>query len=327
MPTWGEILVELNATAPANAGRPDFDGVRRKYLRQLHNVTHRDIIVYYADWMRGPRPNTSIDLGDMQGMMEVFHGLTGPNLDLVIHSPGGSGEAARSIVQYLRTKFDDIRVFVPLAAMSAATMIALAGDKIVMGKHSQLGPIDPQLVWPKTQLLAPMGSIKDQFERAKAEIKKDPDAIGAWIPILESYAPALLIECERAEKLSKGLVQEWLAAYMFKQLSATNPVAAQKMAQNAAEFFASYKQHSSHGVGIYRDEARKHGIVIDDLETDAALQDAVLSVHHAELLSLGGTVKIIENHLGKTFAIQIAAMQVQFAPQPPPPAQPPPATP
>ncbi len=253
----------------------------------------------------------------MQGMMEVFHGLKGHKLDLFLHSPGGSGEAARTIVQYLRTKFTDIRVFIPLAAMSAATMIALAADRIVMGRHSQLGPIDPQLVWPKTGLLAPMGSIKDQFERAKAEIKQDPDGLGAWIPILESYAPALLIECDRADKLSKGLVKDWLKAYMFKQLSANDPQAAEVKAAEVAEFFASYKQHGSHGVGIYRDDARNHGVVIDDLESDSKLQDAVLSVHHATLLSLGQTVKIIDNHQGKTFAIQIGAMQTQYQPQAP----------
>jgi hypothetical protein len=45
-----------------------------------------------------------------------------------------------------------VRVIVRLAAMSAATMMACAADKIVMGKHSYLGPIDPQL-----RLQTPLG--------------------------------------------------------------------------------------------------------------------------------------------------------------------------
>jgi hypothetical protein len=45
----------------------------------------------------------------MLGFMETIHGLPGPNLDLILHSPGGSGSAAEQIVKYLRTKFDHIR--------------------------------------------------------------------------------------------------------------------------------------------------------------------------------------------------------------------------
>jgi ClpP class serine protease len=147
MPTWGEILGELKQTPPNGAGGTDFDGVRRKYLTQLHALTGRDTIIYYTNWMgAGAKRNVSVVLEDMQGMMEVCKDLPGPALDLVIHSPGGSPEATASIVRYLRTKYTEIRAFIPLAAMSAATMWALACDEIVMGKHSQLGPIDPQLV-------------------------------------------------------------------------------------------------------------------------------------------------------------------------------------
>jgi hypothetical protein len=42
------------------------------------------------------------------------------------------------------------------------------------------------------------------------------------------------------------------------------------------------------------------GLVVTTLEADQALQDAVLSVHHACILTLAGTgaLKIIENHEG-----------------------------
>lgn len=82
----------------------------------------------------------------MGAFMQVVHGLpTGAPLDLILHSPGGTAEAAESIVAYLRKRFSELRVIVPVAAMSAATMMAMAADRIVMGQHSQVGPIDPQL--------------------------------------------------------------------------------------------------------------------------------------------------------------------------------------
>ena len=70
-------------------------------------------------------------------------------LDLILHSPGGSPSAAEGIVSYLRSRFDDIRVIVPLKAMSAATMVACAANQIVLGKHSFPRPTVPQMLVEK----------------------------------------------------------------------------------------------------------------------------------------------------------------------------------
>lgn len=312
MPTWGELLIELGSEANRlPTGQPDFDAMRRKYVRQLYELTGRPTIVYYTDWFGKGGPASSITLEDMQAMMEVCRDLEGPNLDIVLHSPGGSPEAAASIVRYLRRKFTHIRAFVPLAAMSAATMWALAADVVVMGKHSQLGPIDPQMV--ANGWTAPARAILLQFEQAKRECR-DPALLAAWMPILQQYGPALIQQCHAAETLAKGLVREWLEAYMF----AGDPDAAAK-AEATAEYFADSQQHRSHSLGIDRDQARGHGVVIEDLEDGQALQDAVLSVHHATMQSLQtACVKLVENHLGRTFAKIVPQMVVQMPMQPPP---------
>jgi hypothetical protein len=318
MPTWGEILQELNATA-GPSGRPDWDAVRRKYIAALHAITGRDTIIYYTDWMgSSAKPGTSIVLGDMQGMMEVNKGLRGPGLDLILHSPGGSAEATASVVRYLRTKFDDIRVFVPLAAMSAATMWALAGDQIVMGRHSQLGPIDPQMLGADGQY-HPASAILKQFERAKDEISADNALLAPWVPILQSYGPSMLQECERAEVLARSLVEQWLRSYMFR-----GDRRRASKAKATAKWFSQYGASQSHALGIDRDQARAHNVSIADLEADAVLQDAVLSVHHATILTLNGpAAKIVENHLGRAW-VQIAQqVVVQVAPGGPPGAAPP----
>lgn len=74
-------------------------------------------IIYCADWFGKGGPGSSITLQDMQGLMGVCRDLSGPSIDVLLHSPGGSPEAAGSLVRYLRTKFTDMPVFVPLAAM------------------------------------------------------------------------------------------------------------------------------------------------------------------------------------------------------------------
>ena len=93
---------------------------------------------------------------------------------------------------YLRSKFNDIEVIVPTYAMSAGTMISLAANRIVMGRQSQLGPIDPQFLMGQRAQSA--RAVVDQFEEAKKEILEDAAAAGVWFPILQTFGPALLQE-------------------------------------------------------------------------------------------------------------------------------------
>lgn len=214
MPTWSGILKELADSQKASKV-PQFDQIRRKYLVLLHQHCQRAVILYAAKWTQ-PDPNVSPQLvsivdEDLQGLMEVIHGISEPKLDLILHSPGGSLDAVEALVLYLRSKFTHIRVIVPQLAMSAATMITCAADEIVLGKHSFLGPIDPQLILttPLGQRMVPAEDILQQFEQAKEECR-DPAKLGAWLPMLNQYGPDLLVSCENARALSKKLVRGWL---------------------------------------------------------------------------------------------------------------------
>lgn len=313
MPTWGEILREVQQSAEERGPQgPDFDSIRRKYLANLHTLTGRPVILYSTDWFQSQDPAVAISLEDMQGMMEVCKDLPGPALDVVLHSPGGQAEAAASIVRYLRSKFTDIRVFVPLAAMSAATMWALSANVIIMGKHSQLGPIDPQVILGAGAGRVPARALIEEFDRAKEEIAANPQTLGAWLPILQKYPAGVLTQAETADELARRLVEEWLAEYMFG-----GRADAQTEAQRIAAWFGDYGTHRSHSMGISRDQAEGQGVTIEKLEDDQALQDAVLSVHHATMHTFAGAaVKIMENHLGRAF-IKLAQAIPIAVPMPP----------
>lgn len=215
MPIWSEILKELGNTRVQN-GPPDFDRVRRKYLHTLHEHTKRNVILYASGWLQREAPPelTSIGDEDIHALMDVTQGLTGTKLDLILHSPGGSPEAAEAIVSYLRSCFSHIRVIVPQLAMSAATMISCAANEIVLGKHSFLGPTDPQisLATPLGGRLVPAQAVLDQFDKAKQECA-DPAKLSAWLPMLSQYGPDLLVRCEAALDMSKILVKTWLETY------------------------------------------------------------------------------------------------------------------
>jgi hypothetical protein len=325
VPTWGQLLQELNglmaSTPEPTAGGPSpFDVLRRKYMAQLSKRTGRAVIVYATAWLES-RQNLdaqaiSIHLGDVQGFMEACSNVQEREVDLFLHSPGGSAEAAESIVEYLRTRFDHIRAVVPLAAMSAATMMALGADEIVMGAHSQLGPIDPQftLTTPEGPRSAPGQAILDQFELAKEQCQ-DPKNLPAWLPILRSYGPGLIAQCGHQRDLAESFVAGWLERYMFKSDDDR-----EAKAKAAAAWFANFSEFKSHGRRVSRDEARRLALAVTDLEEDQALQDAMLSVHHAvqHTLTATGTAKIIENHHGRAWLAMAQMVPVQVVPAPAP---------
>ncbi len=322
MPTWSGILEELNHSRGSD-GRPQFDTIRRSYLIRLHEHTNRQTILYASKWTQHdpnvPPETISIVDEDLQGIMEVIHGLSGPNLDLILHSPGGSLEAAEALVIYLRSKFKHIRVIVPQMAMSAATMIACAADVVVLGKHSFLGPIDPQIILNTElgQRMVPVEAITEQFERAKEECQ-DPAKMGAWLPMLRQYGPDLLVQCKNATELSRELVRKWLADHMFK-----DDTEGRSKSRDIAQWLSEHKRFKSHRRHIPRAELEERGLKIVHLESDQPLQDLVLSVFHATTHTFQGTnaVKIIENHLGRAFIKQVQAIPIPALTPAAPPAQ------
>lgn len=288
----------------------------------LHEYTKRDVILYASNWTQ-PTPfagPTQINEEDMQGLMVAVHGLKSNKLDLILHSPGGRPEVAESMVSYLRKKFDRIRVIVPQAAMSAATMLACAADKIVMGNQSSLGPIDPQMMLSNrygNYEVVPAQAIIDNFETAKRTSVTSPQQMGAFLPILEQYTPGLIEQCREVQKLSVQLASKWLAQYMFK-----DDDGASKKANGIANHLANHSAFKSHGRHINIDEATKLGLKVKSLEKDQRLQDLVLAVFHATTIVFQhGVLKITENHLGKAFIKSQPMMQPP--PMPPPILQPP----
>jgi hypothetical protein len=78
-------------------------------------------------------------------------------------------------------------------------MWAPAADRIVMGKHSQLGPIDPQV--PISGNLVPASALVRQFRQVSDKCAKDAFRLSAWLPTLQQYWPGLLEICQDADEL------------------------------------------------------------------------------------------------------------------------------
>jgi ClpP class serine protease len=274
--------------------------LRRKYLLELHELTGRNVIIYYSGWLQKSEkdiPNSlalNLDDNDKNGFMAAIHNLDrSKGLDLFLHTPGGSTAATESLVDYLRSMFGtDIRAIIPQLAMSAGTMVACACNEILMGKHSSIGPIDPQLGG-----MAAHG-VLEEFRKAAEEIQQDPSKVAVWQFIIAKYQPTLIGECQKAIDWSNEMVKQWLMTGMFKD----DDNAEQKANRIVAEL-GDHLLTKSHDRHISMDRAREIGLNIVAWEDDDALQEAVLTVHHACIQTLTATpaYKIIENHNGVAF--------------------------
>ena len=303
MPSWGEILDEIREKA-SDAG--PHDSLRGEYLTSLAEYTDRDVILYSSGWthLNTPSGDFSMTDGDIQGLMEVIYQLDRDELDLILHTPGGTPSAAEAMVDYLRKKYDDIRIIVPHAAMSAGTMMCCAADEIVMGKHSSLGPIDPQITIPTAtgRRSVPAQAVLTQFEQAKEEIDEDRDNLAHWTPILRQYGPSLLSECEQALNLSEELVRNWAESYML----AGDPNASSKAADLASEL-SDWEEFKTHSRPLSKDTAEDIGFEVQALEDDQQLQELVLSIYHitSHTHVHTDTAKIIENHTGRAYMTSV----------------------
>lgn len=316
MPNWHDILNEISKTGSSH------DVVRRSYLKKLSEYTGRNTIVYYSGWLQKNTPGVEVNDSDKTGFMTVINGLDrAKGLDLILHTPGGLTSATESLVDYLHNMFgNDIRAIVPQLAMSAGTMIACSCKSILMGKQSNLGPIDPQLG------SLPAHGIVEEFKRAYKEIKEaqvnaiahpnDPNAIAEantkvaiWQPIIAKYSPALIGECEKNIDWSESMVKEWLARNMLSNLSSND---LGEVRDKIMKELADHTVSKSHGRHIPIQKCIEIGLNVEKMEEDQTLQDLVLSVHHSCIHTLSETlsIKIIENQDGIAFIQMVQMMPI-----------------
>jgi len=75
-----------------------------------------------------------------------FGSVNSKVVDLFLYSRGGDVSVPWRIATMVREFCERFNVLIPYKAHSAATLLSLGADSIVMGKKAELGPIDPTLV-------------------------------------------------------------------------------------------------------------------------------------------------------------------------------------
>ena len=122
---------------------------RIKLYKAIEKCRSKPLIAYFTSL----RPNASAQMAS-DVISEFTKQITQlpkdtKEVDILIVSNGGDSTVAWRIVSMLRERFKKISVLVPYAAYSAATLLALGADEILMHPFSNLGPVDPQLIYKR----------------------------------------------------------------------------------------------------------------------------------------------------------------------------------
>jgi ATP-dependent protease ClpP protease subunit len=295
-PAWNEFIREMDKQPDEKKA----SWLNQKQQQTLNNISNlrkgSNVIFYASSFLQKPMVpayDIQITLEEINGFMSALHGMNwDKGLTLILHTPGGQAAATETLVEYLHSKFDYIEVIIPTYAMSAGTMISLAANKIIMGKQSQLGPIDPQIGLGGRSV--PAGAIHQQFERARKELSEDIKQAHLWAPVLQTLGPSLLQESKNVLEYGEQMVTKWLKDRMFAGQNN-----AEELAEKTAKYFNDTEEHKIHGHRIDREEALKQQLNIENLEDSQDLQDEVLTSYHLMtiLFERSPTTKIvITNH-------------------------------
>lgn len=212
-------------------------------IQDLEKVKERKLVVYVANLRHR---QASIDEADVAPLTEALSQLSPiRNLDLMLHSPGGDGSTVEKMVDLIRNACaEEFRVIVPNLAKSAATLLALGADEILMGEPSELGPIDPQVPSLTTPYPISAYDYIDAREQLEKALKKAEQEGGPTMYLLQELAGLdipFITHCEKLTEFSRELAAGFLRKYMLRD----DPDAAAKAAETAKNLLspALYKIH------------------------------------------------------------------------------------
>lgn len=161
------------------------------------------------------------------------------SLDVILESDGGDLDFAIKLYKMLRAHCDKLTVIVPFWAKSAASLVALSADHVLLTPYGELGPIDAQVEDPETQEMVPAHSIgraidfieetDDKWVKVSLAMKLSPLLIGGYLGVVSAGEQEVNEVCTRLGiKDPESAVQ----ALTSKYLSHGYPVTAETLKEH-----------------------------------------------------------------------------------------------
>lgn len=232
---------------------------------------------------------------DTLGMVELLHFVEkGSNIDLLIHSGGGDVDAADKLINLVRSKLGNgsLRVIVPDMAKSAATLMAIGADRILMSDSSELGPIDPQITLGDgkgNHIRHSVQSYLDAHDDCVKTLKENPKDVAAVVK-LQKLDPATVKMFESVRSRARKCAEDLLKQGMLKDA----PPDSVPYSKVAADLIDTSKW-LSHGQMINYQDAQTMGLVVDYAEPNSKDWADFWQLYCLQRLAVKGNEKLFES--------------------------------
>jgi hypothetical protein len=257
---------------------------RKLQLKRIQDIRGNDVLVIASDITGRPekaRAPISIDYTDRMPVADQIEELTRRNIDVILETPGGNAESTEDIVNMLRNHFSGMLSFiVPGAAMSAGTIMVMAGDEILMEPDSSLGPIDAQI--PMNGKWVSADACLTGLRKIQDEVMQSGHLNAAYIPILQNLSPGEIQAWQNAQDFSYELVWKWLVNGKFRlwtRHSTTGIMVTEeekeKRAQEIADCLRNHSRWLTHSRSIKLNDLQHMGLLITDYSLQQDLSNAI----------------------------------------------------
>lgn len=199
----------------------------KSLIQQIEGLRNSRVITYLTSDRQGP-VNARI-AGDIIPVISKQLRTIGktPSIDLFLHSTGGDTMVPWRLVSMIREYCDKFSVLIPYKAHSAATMIALGADEILMTDLSEISPIDPSTANvfnpqdpknPQNKIPISVEDVMAYFDLAKNKfgIKNDAELSVIFNKFVESNPqihPLALGNVNRTHNLIRILAKRLLKSH------------------------------------------------------------------------------------------------------------------
>lgn len=232
-------------------------GTRRRLYLELEKRVGLPIISFFTSF-RYPVMLEDSDADMLEGVLQKCDLSKG--FALLLSSPGGSGLAAERIINICRSYSGTgkYQVIVPGKAKSAATMICLGGTKLIMRRTSELGSIDPQMVYAEEKQVKRFSvyNIIKSYEELFSSAVKEKGNLQPYLQQLSNYDAREIAEFRSALSLSEDIAVKALKTGMLSGLS-------EKEIKKKIKDFLTPEKVKTHGRPIYAQNALNCGLNVE----------------------------------------------------------------
>lgn len=256
---------------------------KKQLIQQIENVRKSRVITYLTSDRQGPfNARIAPDIIPPISKQLQSIGKT-QNIDLFLYSAGGDTMVPWRLVSMIREYCDKFSVLVPYKAHSAATMIALGADEIVMSNLSELSPIDPSTanvfnpVDPtnaQNRIPISVEDVMAYFDLAKNKfgIKSDEELSRIFTKFVESNPqihPLALGNVNRIHNLIRILAKRLLKSHKVQMR--------EEVVDKIVDYFT--EKLYSHQYFIGRKEAREDLGLTTVIDADTVLSKAMTDLY------------------------------------------------